>query len=200
MGLTFPPPRATLWCVDDRAFRTLALAELEAVHRLAHHLAPRPQDAEDWVQETYLRALNSAGGFQLGPRGIRPWLFKILHNVMNTRLARQGKAPAAADDLDGRADGAPDGQAGWVDLGSIDWEQIDGRLVRGIGALPSAQREAFLLFAVEDLAYREIADVTGVPIGTVMSRLHRARQALSRELAALAPERRADLTGMEKSS
>ena len=190
--------------MEEKAFRSLALAELEAVHRLAHHLAPRQQDAEDWVQETYLRALKSAGGFQLGPRGIRPWLFKILHNVMNTRLARQGKAPAAAGDLDGRADASPDGQvggqAGWIDLASIDWEQIDGRLVRGIAALPAAQREAFLLFAVEDLAYREIADVTGVPIGTVMSRLHRARQALSRELAVLAPERRADLTGMEKSS
>ncbi len=173
--------------MDDKAFRTLALAELEAVHRLAHHLAPRTQDADDWVQETYLRALKSSGGFAPGPRGIRPWLFKILHNVRNTRLARQGRAPVASDELDGRADesadGSAGGRAGWVALADVDWEQIDGRLRREIDALPDAQRVAFLLFAVEDLAYREIADVTGVPIGTVMSRLHRARRALAAGLA-----------------
>ena len=65
-------------------FRRLAVLELEAVHRLARHLAARPDHADDLVQETYLRAFKSRRDFHLTPLGLRPYLFKVLHNVVHT--------------------------------------------------------------------------------------------------------------------
>ena len=74
------------------------------------------------------------------------------------------------------------------DLDTLDWEQVDDRLKEAIHALPDHYREVLLLWAVEGLKYREIADVLGVALGTVMSRLYRARSVLSEQLAELAEE------------
>ena len=164
-------------------FRTLALAELDAVYRLAFHLARRPGDADDLVQETYLRAFKSASTYRPTERGVRPWLFKILHNVLNTR-ALQDQRQRSLEELAGESEAAA------TDLADLDWERVDERLKEAIDALSPAHRTAFLLCAVERLTYQEIADVTGVPIGTVMSRLHRARSQLAARLAPLSVERR----------
>lgn len=175
-------------------FRELAIAELDAVYRMALHLARDAERAQDLVQETYLRALGAQDRFELREAGIRPWLFKILHNCFYSELARQKRAPAASEAMDDHpADGpgSGDGQdaPAW-DLASLDWEQVDDRLKRAIDDLPEHYRLPLLLWAVEGLKYREIAEVLGVALGTVMSRLYRARAVLSNQLRDLAKEKR----------
>ena len=170
-------------------FRNLVLAELDAVYRLAYHLARQPQEADDFVQETYLRAFRSADSYKASDHGVRPWLFKILHNVIHTRLSQELRQREVLDELK-HQQAVPQSEFVPVpDLSHIDWDRIDERLKAAIGELPLAQRTAFLLCAVEEMTYREIADVTEVPIGTVMSRLYRARAVLAERLAPLATER-----------
>ena len=169
---------------DPASFRDAVLAELPAVHRMAVHLCRSRELADDLVQETYLRAFRSADTYRETDLGPRPWLFKILHNCWRTRAGRRTETQADGDVLAGRT-AAPEPVA--VDL---DWDRVDERLKRAIQTLPDNYRDVLLLWAVEELKYREIADVTGVPIGTVMSRLFRARQLLTAALADLAAEQR----------
>ena len=175
--------------MQSEEFRQLALAELEGVHRMAFHLARDADMAGDLVQETYLRALKAEGRFELRDHGIRPWLFKILHNVFYTRLAKDKRAPTLAEDLQNEtaASALDEPPPAW-DLESLDWEQVDDRLKHAIEELPTHYREVLLLWAVEGLKYREVAEVLGVALGTVMSRLYRARTILSDRLAELASE------------
>lgn len=170
-------------------FRQLALAELDAVYRMALHLCRRPDEAQDLVQETYLRALGAEASFELRERGIRPWLFKILHNVFYTRLGKQSRQPTLAEDLrlENAAEELDDTPPCW-DLASLDWEQVDERLKLAMDELDPRYRDVLLLWAVEGMKYREIADVLDVPLGTVMSRLYRARAVLSEQLAGMAKE------------
>src|SRR5690606_21119533 len=147
-----------------------------------------PDEADDLVQETYLRAFRGEGTFSLGERGIRPWLFKILHNAFFTRRDRAKRAPVLSEDLGstaaaGGSDGDQPGADGpaW-DLASLDWEHVDDRLKHAIDALPESYRSVLLLWSVEGLKYREIADVLDVPLGTVMSRLFRTRSILAEKL------------------
>jgi len=172
-------------------FRALAIEQIDAVHRLACHLALRPEEADDLVQETYLRALKSAKDFELNDFGVRPYLFKILHNVFNSRLARDRRRAARLDDLDDEAAiTQPDENDPPTQLAELDWDRVDERLKQAVDELPVPQRTVFLLCAVEDLRYREIADIVQVPLGTVMSRLYHARKALAGRLAELAAEMR----------
>ncbi len=176
--------------MDSQAFRELAMAELDAVYRMAMHLSRNPDDAADLVQETYLKAFRAEGQFELRESGIRPWLFKILHNNFYTKVGRKNREPSLSDDLSYQADGseAPDEAGPAWDLSHLDWEQVDDRLKHAIEELPDHYREVLLLWAVEGLKYREVADVLDVPLGTVMSRLYRARAILSQSLAGLAAE------------
>ena len=173
--------------MDDAAFRQLLIEQLDAVFRLACHLTRGRQEADDLVQETYLRALRSAGTFSLGTLGVRPWLFKILHNVISTRGAKSTRErEVLADHIASMS--AQGSTTPLTNVSSIDWDNVDERLKAAIAELPLPYRAAFLLSAVEGLKYREIADVTEVPIGTVMSRLSRARVALAEQLGDLAVE------------
>ena len=186
--------------MDPDAFHKLALAEVDAVYRLAFHLARDRHEAEDLVQETYLRALRSAEQFELAGHGVRPWLFKILHNVLHTRRAKdrrrrdvlrqfaEGSVEEAATPAGSPSAGPPPPPTDGRRAASVNWDGVDERLCRAIRGLPVAHRTVFLLAAVEDLKYREIADVVGVPVGTVMSRLSRARAALAAQLGELASE------------
>ena len=175
--------------VDTSEFRRLAMGEIEAVHRMAFHLAREPDEASDLVQETYLRAFRAERTFELRDRGIRPWLFKILHNVFYTRLGKQRRQPTIVDDMqfDNTASELDHPAPAW-DLASLDWEQVDQRLKHAIEQLDPRYRDVLLLWAVEGLKYREVADVLDVPLGTVMSRLYRARAVLSEQLAEVAAE------------
>lgn len=162
---------------------------MDSVYRMAHHLSRNAEDAGDLVQETYLRALKAETRFELRDGGVRPWLFKILHNVFYTKIAQAKRRPTPSEDIDqdaGSDDWGQDAPA-W-DLASLNWEYVDDRLKRAIDELPDHYRNVLLLWAVEGLKYREIAEVLDTPLGTVMSRLYRARAILSGRLSSLARE------------
>ena len=175
--------------LESQTFRELALAEMDSVYRMAMHLARHPDEASDLVQETYLKALKAEGRFELREQGVRPWLFKILHNNFYTRVGKRKREPTLGDDMPEQAVyGEVDEEPPAWDLASLDWEMVDDRLKKAIEELPEHYREVLLLWAVEGLKYREVAEVVGVPLGTVMSRLYRARAILSERLADLAAE------------
>ena len=178
--------------MESTAFRELALAEMDSVYRMAMHLARNPDEASDLMQETYLKAFKSEGRFELRDHGVRPWLFKILHNNFYTRVGKKKREPTLGDDVINEAQGGALGEVdapppAW-DLEHLDWEQVDDRLKHAIDELPDHYREVLLLWAVEGLKYREVAEVLGVALGTVMSRLYRARGILTENLADLAAE------------
>jgi RNA polymerase sigma-70 factor, ECF subfamily len=161
------------------------LAHLDALYRLARHLARSVSDAEDLVQETFARALRGAGGFVPGS-DLRAWLFRILRNAFLDQRRREARAPVvpegAADEPGAAADRARDG---WL-RGDAELE----RLRRVVGeeieaALRSLTEEARLavLLDLEGLGEAEMAEAMGCPPGTVKSRLSRARAALRERLA-----------------
>ena len=176
--------------MDRKQFENLALEHLDAVYRLALQLTRHPDEASDLVQETYLKALHVADRFEEQGGGIRPWLFKILHNAFYTRLAKAKRAPVAVDELHSEAIDAPgpDEPGPAWDLESLNWEHVDERLKFAIEHLRPEYRTVLLLWAVEGLKYREIAQIQEIPIGTVMSRLHRARMILAAQLADFSEE------------
>jgi RNA polymerase sigma-70 factor (ECF subfamily) len=182
--------------VERSEFDELALSNLDAVYRMALQLARNPDDAADLVQETYLRALRASDRFEERGGGVRPWLFKIVHNAFYSRTRRDRRAPGASPDLDAAPDQSPgpDSPVPAWDLASLDWDHVDGRLKRAIEGLRPEYRSVLLLWGVEGLKYREIADIQQIPIGTVMSRLFRARSELAAQLHELAEE-----IGLEKS-
>ena len=177
--------------MERKAFRQLAIAEFESVYRMAMHLSRHPDQAADLAQETYLRAFQAEQSFQLQDKGVKPWLFRILHNAFYTKIGKQRREPTLMEDLDSEIV-AQDLESSSVtmDIGTLDWDQIDDRLKHAIEQLPAHYREVLLLWAVEGLKYREIAEVIDVALGTVMSRLYRARTILSDKLVGYAAENR----------
>jgi RNA polymerase sigma-70 factor (ECF subfamily) len=171
-------------------FETKSLEHLDAMYRMAMQLARHPDEAADLVQEAYLRALRVAERYEERGGGMRPWLFKILHNVFYTRVGRAKRQPIAMEELPGATsnEAAPDEPPPAWDLSSLDWEHVDGRLKTAIDGLRPEYRSVLLLWGVEGLKYREIAEIQEIPIGTVMSRLHRARTILAQQLAEFAEE------------
>jgi RNA polymerase sigma-70 factor, ECF subfamily len=167
-------------------FETLALAQLDTIYRVARRLVHDPGKAEDLVQETYLRALRWRDHFELQEYGIRPWLLRILHNLHLSRGEHDGRQPRAIDEE--RLESTEDTTCPDLPIDGRSPEGMDERLVHAIDALGQEYRVVLLLWAVEDLSYKEIAHALDVPIGTVMSRLHRARQKLSAQLRGLATE------------
>ncbi len=166
------------------------MEQLDALHRLAAQVCRRPEDAADLVQETFGRALRACDGFEDRGAGAGPWLFRILMNTFYSRQKREGRAPAAAGELFGadERERAPDEPPPAWDLKSLDWEHVDERLKSAIDGLRPEHRVVLLLWGVEGMKYREIAEVVQTPIGTVMSRLHRARQTLAAALEGLPEE------------
>ncbi len=158
-------------------FETALLPHLDAAYDLARWLTRDDRDADDVVQEAYLRALRYVDGLR-GDDG-RAWLLTIVRRTCYTWLARHrgGHETATADADDVADDAAPNPEALLI-------ERADRDLVRGaIGALPLEFREVLVLRELEELSYKEIAAVIDVPLGTVMSRLARARERLHRDLA-----------------
>ena len=176
--------------MEREQFEEMALGHMDAVYRMALQLSRHPDEASDLVQETYLKALRVAERFEEKGGGIRPWLFKILHNVFYTRLAKAKRAPIPVEDMStsDSPDPGPDEPMPAWNLASLDWEHVDGRLKTAIETLRPEYRTVLLLWGVEGLKYREIAEIEGVPIGTIMSRLHRARSILADQLKELAEE------------
>jgi len=165
---------------QDRArrFRDAALPHLDDVYTLARYLMRNPADAEDAVQECFLRALRHFDSYR-GP-AMKPWLLAILKNVCYAEFTRRGKQETPTDFADGEpAAEEPVWQEQQATPETHLLRQQDDATIRGlIEALPRPFREAIVLREINDLSYQEIAKVAGVPVGTVMSRLNRARAML----------------------
>ena len=172
---------------DEQSFEALALPHLDTVYRVARRLARHEQDAEDLVQETFLKAYAAFDRFQLREFGIKPWLLKILTNTFLNRQQRAKRAPRATDPQTLDETQADDTDTGPPDL---DYEHLDQEVKQALDQLAPEFRTVLLLWATMEFSYREIADALDVPIGTVMSRLHRARQQLARTLHDFAREQR----------
>jgi RNA polymerase sigma-70 factor (ECF subfamily) len=171
-----------------RHFETLALPLLPALYRIAVRLTGRAEDAEDLVQETYVKALGAFPSLR-DPTRVRPWLTQILTRLVIDRQ-RTPERELAVGDL---------AELDRFSLYDLIWDEDplpysdhlhrdflaqfpDDDVRQALLALPEVYRVPLVLLYVEDLSYRELAVVLGCPVGTVMSRLHRARKILERDL------------------
>ena len=158
----------------DAEFQRQALVHLDALYNFAMYLSKRPADAEDLVQETYLRAFRFSHRFQPGTH-LRAWLFQILRNTFLTFYrVREREAPVAED-------GVPEWDAPMFhDAPENDGTAMDAHtdLERAMRRLPEEFRTVLLLAEVEGLPLEEVARVMACPVGTVKSRIFRAKERL----------------------
>ena len=159
--------------MPETPFREQALAHLDGLYGFALRLTKSPADAEDLVQETYLRAFRFAHRFEPGTH-LRAWLFQTLRNTFLTFYRREARQLAV---LDREPAGGPDESAGAEAAGSVP-TVLD--LERALADLAEEFRTVLLLADLEGFGLDEIADVMGTPVGTVKSRLFRARRLLRR--------------------
>jgi RNA polymerase sigma-70 factor (ECF subfamily) len=161
-----------------RHFREAALPWLDDVYTLARYLLRDPSDAEDAVQECYLRALKHFHTYR-GP-AMKPWLFAILRNVCRAEYARRASAPSTTlDDTPETAEQPPMWHEEQQTPEAAVLKDRDATTVRKlVDALAEPFKETFVLREINNLSYREIAEAVGAPVGTVMSRLARARSML----------------------
>jgi RNA polymerase sigma-70 factor (ECF subfamily) len=172
---------------QQAVFERDALQHLDALYRTALRMTRNPQDAEDLVQETYLRAYRFFDKFEPGTN-LRAWLFKILTNSYINRYRKQATEPRV-DSLDdseefalyNHLDGGAATRGGTVEAQVLD-HFAEEDIKAAIEALPPQFRMAVLLADVEGFSYNDIAEITGVKKGTVMSRLFRGRRLLQKAL------------------
>src|SRR5580704_17586219 len=180
--------RSTLDTSKSDPFCDETLTHLDAMYAVACKLTRNPTEAEDLVQDAFVKAMRARQQFQAGTN-LKAWLFRILTNTFINKYRRGGleRSVLEGPDADPLADG-------WVSASTMrslrDPEQIallpiiEGEVRRALDALPPEFRLAVVLCDVEEFSYEEIADIMGCPIGTVMSRLHRGRKLLQRSLYA----------------
>lgn len=178
---------------DQAGFVDQAMEYMPALYTAALRLTRSKPDAEDLVQETYLKAYRSFGGFEQGTN-LRAWLYRILTNTFINSYRAKQRRPQESDleetedlYLFKKISGSPG-------LGRSAEEELmdyfgDAEIKEAIEALPEQFRIAVLLADVEGFSYKEISDILEVPVGTVMSRLHRGRKALQKHLAEYAEAR-----------
>ena len=172
---------------DARArvrFEEEVLELADQVYRVARRLVSTREEAEDLVQETYARAFRSWRSYTPGTN-LRAWLFRILTNLNIDRGRREQRAPASQPLEEGdyflynrlEADGGPDDEARIVERLSQD------EIVQALAEVPHDFRDVIVLVDIGDFTYQDAAQILDIPIGTVMSRLHRGRRILKKELA-----------------
>ncbi len=160
-----------------RRFRDAALPHLDDVYTLARYLLRSAADADDAVQECYLRAFRHFDGFR--GQAIKPWLMAILRNVCRAEYARRSGPVSVGVEADAAEDASPLWQEEPHTAETEMLRRQDAETIRGLlAALPEPFREAVVLRDLNDLSYRDIAEAIGTPVGTVMSRLARARSML----------------------
>lgn len=175
---------------DPSEFEQVALVHLDTLYRTALRLTRSRAEAEDVVQETFLRAFRAFERFNPGTNG-RAWLFTILRNVFLN--SRRGRGHEVADP-DGVAAADAVESATTFSFSAHNPEEeffqtvLHGDVDRALKTLPLVYREAVILADLEGLSYKEVADVLGCPVGTVMSRLSRGRSVLRRALVGFARE------------
>jgi RNA polymerase sigma-70 factor (ECF subfamily) len=181
----------------DRArFADQAMQYMSSLYSAALRMTRNPSDAEDLVQETYLKAYRAFGTFQEGTN-LKSWLYKILTNtfINSYRAKRRRPAETELDDVEDlylyrRLGGNQSTSLGRSAEDLVLDRFTESDVKTAVESLPEAFRLAVLLADVEGFSYKEIAEILEVPIGTVMSRLHRGRRALEKALATFAEERR----------
>ena len=178
----------------DEEFARAALSHIDSLYGMALRLTRRAADAEDLVQDTYLKAFRSAHQFEAGTN-LKAWLFTILHNTFRNNRRHDGRSPV---DVDSEAveRAAGEGPADQSPEQLLSRQTLDADLQAALDALPDTFRQAVWLRDVEELSYAEIAKVLDVPIGTVMSRISRGRRALSEGLQARRARTAAPAVGM----
>ena len=168
------------------AFEREALPHLDALHAYALHLCRDASDAEDLVQETYIKALNNFQSYQAGTN-CRAWLFRILTNTFfNLRRSRKRHNPIETDvspevELAMSESNMDQGIYRPIDAQLLD-NVVSKHVTEALDTLPPEFRTVLLLADLHDFSYKEIADVVECPVGTVMSRLYRARKAMQKQL------------------
>jgi RNA polymerase sigma factor (sigma-70 family) len=168
-------------------FEAVVLPHLSAAYRLARYLTRNDADADDVVQEAFLRALKYFGGFRgEGANQSRAWLLAIVRNMAHTwrRRLHTGASTTAFDEMV-HSEAIADEHPGSV----LSRRDLRETLTDVLDCLPPEFREVIVLREIEGLSYKEISDVVGVPAGTVMSRLSRARKRLQEALSASDRER-----------
>lgn len=167
-------------------FNQHLLTELDALYRTARYLTGDATLAEDIVQETSLKAIQGRHSFRAGAR-FRPWIFAILRNTITDHFRKQGRQPQIYSlDAEESPPIMPSSMA--VDT-KIFEAMLDEEIAQALADLPETMRLAVLLADIEGFRYRDIAEVLEWPMGTVMSRLYRARKKLRQRLAEYARQR-----------
>ena len=167
--------------VAEDEFAREALSYVDSLYGTALRLTRRPADAEDLVQDTYLKAFRASAQFERGTN-LKAWLFTILHNTFRNKRRHDGRTPVDVDSetVERAADVLAQDQTPEQLLTRA---TLDTDLQAALDSLPDAFRQAVWLRDVEEFTYAEIAQMTGVPIGTVMSRISRGRRLLYERLA-----------------
>jgi RNA polymerase sigma-70 factor (ECF subfamily) len=173
---------------DQATFADLAMEHMPSLYAAALRMTRNPADAEDLVQETYLKAYRGFGGFQAGTN-LKAWLYKILTNtfINSYRAKKRRPEQTEIDDVEElylyrRLGGLEAAAAGRSAEEEVMDHFTEGDVKAAVESLPDQFRLAVLLADVEGFSYKEIADILDIPIGTVMSRLHRGRRALQKAL------------------
>ena len=173
---------------DQATFADQAMEHMPALYAAALRMTRNRADAEDLVQEAYLRAYRGFGGFEQGTN-LKAWLYRILTNTYINIYRAKKRRPEQSDIEDvedlylyRRLGGLEAAAAGRSAEEEVLDHFTEGDVKAAIEALPEQFRLAVLLADVEGFSYKEIAEMTNVPIGTVMSRLHRGRRALQKAL------------------
>jgi RNA polymerase sigma factor (sigma-70 family) len=170
-------------------FEQIALPHLDAAHNLAYWLVRSRPDAEDIVQDAYVRALRAFANFRGGD--IKPWLLTIVRNVAYRWLAVRKRGNNVVSIEEAFAPRGEVADEAWPASeepspeAALIGAQERARVLTALAALAPAFREVLVLREIEELSYAEIADIIGVPTGTVMSRLSRARAELRTRLGQL---------------
>ena len=191
-GASVPPHER----VSDEEFETLLMASLEPAYRLARRLSGDSEDAQDLVQEAALRASRFRHTFQKGT-SFKSWFYRIIVNQFYTSTRRRKNTTTTS--LDSLSDAtdiflfARSAEAGLIapdadPAANVVSRMAEDDVARALATLPEEFRTVATLYFIDDLSYQEIADILGVPIGTVRSRLHRGRHMLQKQLWRVAEE------------
>lgn len=162
-------------------FEAEALPHLDAVYRFARSLTGDPERAQDLAQEAMLKAYRAWHQYRQGTN-VRAWLFTIVRNTFINQYRRQQQegTPVDVTEIESHAT-LPAGSESDPEASFFE-QLVDEEVLRAIEGLPAEFREVLILSDMEDLSYAEIAELLAVPVGTVKSRLYRARQALQARL------------------
>jgi len=168
----------------DRIFSKEFLPHMDALYNFAFHLTLDEDDANDLVQETFLKAYRFIASYQTGTNA-KAWLFKILKNGFINEYRRKTKQPSRVDydDVVSYHDTDDEGHVEYLDLRQELFQGMVGdEVTRALSELPVDFKTIILLCDIEEFSYEEIARIIDIPIGTVRSRLHRARNILKEKL------------------